>query len=212
MSPPSFGRKQTKTLLWLDVGVDIVIVATRNLCWLSVLLQMKRTILWKSKMNQEENFVLVNHFSSTCGITETSPAPRCFEICATGSVLRYAQQALDDINWTVGMMSLMTSLLWRRTRLLSRTEFPTVSTGLLVALVRSSSFGLNQAVLEGSTIFYYIAESRSVFIRKTSDINDFCSPERNREFKLKYFKKLSDNNNIICLLEVQVKDEFHQAI
>ena len=44
-SPPSFGRKQKKTHLWLDVGVDIVPVATRNLCWSSVLLQMKRTIL-----------------------------------------------------------------------------------------------------------------------------------------------------------------------
>ena len=53
-------------------------------------------------MNQEENFVLENHFSSTCGSTETSRARRCFAICATGSVFRYVQQATDDINWTIG--------------------------------------------------------------------------------------------------------------
>ena len=31
-SPPSLGRKQKKTLLWLDVGMDNVLGATRNLC------------------------------------------------------------------------------------------------------------------------------------------------------------------------------------
>ena len=36
--------------------------------------------------------------------------------------------------------------------------------------------------------------------------------QRNREFKLKYLKRLVDNNNIVCLQEVHGKDEFLQAI
>ena len=34
----------------------------------------------------------------------------------------------------------------------------------------------------------------------------------NEEFKLKYFGKLIENNNVICLQEVHGKDEFLQAI
>ena len=40
-SPPLLGRKHKKTLLWLDVGMANVPGATRNLCYLSVLLLMK---------------------------------------------------------------------------------------------------------------------------------------------------------------------------
>ena len=42
---------------------------------------------------------------------------------------------------------------------------------------------------------------------------DLFSPDqRHRDFKLKYLKKLLDNNNVICLQEVHGKDEFLQAI
>ena len=43
-------------------------------------------------------------------------------------------------------------------------------------------------------------------------VGSFFSRQRNREFKLKYLKKLLDNNNMICLHEVHGKDEFLQAI
>ena len=38
------------------------------------------------------------------------------------------------------------------------------------------------------------------------------SKQKNREFKLKYLKKLFINNNIVCLQEVHGKDEYLQAI
>ena len=38
------------------------------------------------------------------------------------------------------------------------------------------------------------------------------SSQKNKELKLKYFRKLLDNNNILCLQEVHGKDEFLQAI
>ena len=44
---------------------------------------------------------------------------------------------------------------------------------------------------------------------------DVFSPDRrteSSEFKLKYLKKLSDSNNIICLQEVHGKDEYLQPI
>ena len=43
-------------------------------------------------------------------------------------------------------------------------------------------------------------------------VGSVFSRQRNREFKLKYLKKLLDNNNIICLPEVHGKDEYLQAI
>ena len=36
--------------------------------------------------------------------------------------------------------------------------------------------------------------------------------QKKREFKLKYFKRLFDANNILCLQEVHGKDEHLQAI
>ena len=43
-------------------------------------------------------------------------------------------------------------------------------------------------------------------------VGSVFSRHRKRVFKLKYLKKLLDNNNIICLQEVHGKDEFLQAI
>ena len=40
----------------------------------------------------------------------------------------------------------------------------------------------------------------------------FFSKQKNREFKLKFLKKLFDNNNILCLQEVHGKDEYLQAV
>ena len=42
-------------------------------------------------------------------------------------------------------------------------------------------------------------------------VGSVFSSQKNRELKLKYFRKLLDNNNIICLQEVHGKDEFLQA-
>ena len=89
----------------------------------------------------------------------------CFAICATGDWWYQLDNWLEWVWWLPCFEDALGSWSWRNSL-----RFPE---GLLVALVRSSSFGLNQAVLEGSTIFYYIAESRTVFIWKTSDTNDF---------------------------------------
>ena len=43
-------------------------------------------------------------------------------------------------------------------------------------------------------------------------VESVFSSQKNRELKLKYFRKLFDNNNILCLQEVHGKDEYLQAI
>ena len=43
-------------------------------------------------------------------------------------------------------------------------------------------------------------------------IGSVFSKQKNRECKLKYLKKLFDNNNILCLQEVHGRDEYLQAI
>ena len=43
-------------------------------------------------------------------------------------------------------------------------------------------------------------------------VGSVFSKQKNREFKLKYLKRLFDANNILCLQEVHGKDEYLQAI
>ena len=43
-------------------------------------------------------------------------------------------------------------------------------------------------------------------------VGSVFSKRKNREFKLKYLKRLFDANNILCLQEVHGKDEYLQAI
>ena len=51
--------------------------------------------------------------------------------------------------------------------------------------------------------------NQSILVQETQSV---FSKQNYREFKLKYLKKLFDNNNILCLHEVHGKDEYLQAI
>ena len=119
-----------KTLLWLDVGVDNVPVATRNLCWFSVLVTAaeghplenrrwirNKTLFWRTiyqarvegpKHHQHEDVLRFVQQAPFCGLCNR------LLMISIGQLIR---------------MSLMTSLLCWRTRLLVLTEFPSVSRG-----------------------------------------------------------------------------------
>ena len=91
-------------------------------------------------------------------------------------ISRIVQQAPDDINLTVDNAEFDDLLaLKKETQLLTLTEFITVSTVVLLALVRSFLFHAYQAVFVGSTIPDRFAESKTVFIPKTSDTDDLGS-------------------------------------
>ena len=83
-----------KTLLRPDAEVDNVFGATRNLCYLSVLSQMKRAIPWKMRMNLEEDFVSIGEPFSR----HASQGPRHHQY---EDILRFVQKAPDDIRWTI---------------------------------------------------------------------------------------------------------------
>ena len=139
----SLGRRLKKTLLWPDAEVDNVPGAKRNLCYLSVLSRMKRAIPWKIKMNQEEDFVSIRepfskHARKARGITNTIIF--C-DVC---------NKLLMTLVGLLIRLSLMTSLHFEKTRLLALTEFPTVSTGVLVVWVRSSSLMLTKLFWKGA--------------------------------------------------------------
>ena len=96
---------------------------------------MKRAFPWKIRMNLEENFEIIGepfsrHARKARAITNTKIFCDMFNkllMTSVGLLIR---------------LSLMTSLLQRKTRLLALTKFPTVPAGLLVAWVRSSSLML----------------------------------------------------------------------
>ena len=89
MSKTSLGRRQN-TLLKPDADADNVPGVTRNLCYLSVLSQMMWAIPWKMRMNLEEDFAI---FGEAFSRHERKASMKFF--------LRYVQQALDDISWTI---------------------------------------------------------------------------------------------------------------
>ena len=80
-----------KTLLQPDAEVDNVFGVTRNMCYLSVLSQMKRATPWKMKMNLEEDFVSIGepfsrHARKARGITSTRTSYDLFKKLLTISV------------------------------------------------------------------------------------------------------------------------------
>ena len=77
---------------------------TRKPCYLSVLSLTKRTIPWKTKMNQEEDYVSVGEPFFQARVE----GPRHHQ---HEGILRYVQQALEDIRWTIDKTECDDSLL-----------------------------------------------------------------------------------------------------
>ena len=138
--------------------VDNVPGATRNLCCLSVLLQMNRAIPWRMKINLEEDFVIIGEPFS-----------------------RHARKARGITN-TKTFCDLSNMLLMTSVGLLIKLNLMTSAPGLdgipygvyrcAGGLGSNFLFHAYKAVLEGSAIPDCFAESRTVFIPKTSDIGD----------------------------------------
>ena len=84
-------------------------------------------------------------------------------------ILRFVQQAPDDIIWTIDQAEFDDLLALKKDSAPGLTVFPTVATGVLVG--SKFLFRAYQAVLEG-TIPDRFAESWTVFIPKTSDTDD----------------------------------------
>ena len=137
---------------------------TKNLCFVFVLLQMKRNIHWNMLMSLEENFgLLLSHFPGTRRRRETSPT--CF--------FRYVHRALDDINWTVDKTEFDDLLALKKDSAPGPVGITYGAYSCAGGLGSKFLFYAYKALLEGSGIFDCFAESRTVFIPKTFDIDDF---------------------------------------
>ena len=158
-SPASLERKQKKTLLWLDVGMANVLGVTRN------------PVLTLSAVTDEENNPLEKEDES--GRRLVSTGETIFQARQEGprhyqheEILRFVQQAPDDINWTVDQVEFDDLLALKEESAPGLDGNPY---GVYRCAGGLGSKFLFRAVLEGSSIPDCFAESRTVFIPNTSD-------------------------------------------
>ena len=116
-------------------------------------------------MNLEEDFVIIGepfsrHARKARGITNTK------------DILRYVQQAPNDINWTFDQAEFDDHLALKKNSAPGPDGIPYGVSRCAGGLGSKLLFSAHKAVLEGSTIPDCFAESRTVFIPKTSDIHD----------------------------------------
>ena len=117
------------------------------------------------RMNLEEDFVIIGepfsrHARKARGITNTK------------DILRYVQQAPNDINWTFDQAEFDDHLALKKNSAPGPDGIPYGVSRCAGGLGSKLLFSAHKAVLEGSTIPDCFAESRTVFIPKTSDIHD----------------------------------------
>ena len=123
------------------------------------------------------------HYSSTCGRPETSPRHRLHE-----EILRHVQQAPDDIRWTFDRTEFDELIALEKDSALGPDGIPYGACKCAGRLGFQFLFNAYKYLLEGGTVPEHFAESRTVFIFKTSDIDDngriFRSPDALRPLTL----------------------------
>ena len=129
---------------------------TRILCYLSVLSQMKQAIPGKTKMNQEEDFVSVGEPFSK----HAWKAPRHHQ---HENILRYVQQALNDIRWTIDQAEFDDLLAFKKDSALGPDAIPHVAYRCAAGLGSKFLFNAYRAFLGGAVPDCF-TENRSAFI------------------------------------------------
>ena len=121
---------------------------------------VKRAIHWKTKMNQVEGFVNIGEpFSKHVSKAEASP------------VSRFVQKAPDDIRWTINRTDFNELIAVKKDSAPGLDGIPYGAYRCAGSLGSQFLFNAYRS-LEGGTVPEHIAESRTVFIPKTSDIDD----------------------------------------
>ena len=181
-SQPTLRRKQKKTLLWLDAECGQR--AWRN----------KKPVLTLSAVTDEEGHPLENeddfgrrlceYWRTIFQARQEGPGHQQHE-----DILRYVQQAPDDINWTIDQAEFDDLLVVKK-----KNSAPGPD-GIPYGVYRCAGglgskvlYRAYQAVLEGSTIPDCFAESTTVFIPETSNTDDLGrivrSPDALRQLTL----------------------------
>ena len=126
---------------------------------------MKRATPWRMKMNLVEDFVSI-------GEPFSKLARKVRDITNMMIFLRYVQQAPDDISWIIDQAEFDDLLALKKDSAPGPDGIPYGVYRCAGGLGSKFLFRSYQAVLEGSTIPDCFAESRTVFIPKTSDTDD----------------------------------------
>ena len=153
-----------KTLLQPDAEVDNVFGVTRNLCYLSLLSQMKRAIPWKMKMNLEED---CEYWRTIFQAREEGPRHHQYE-----DILRFVQKAPDDFRWTIDRTEFDELIAMKKDSAPDPDGIPYGAYRCAGGLGSQFPFNAYQSLLEGGTVPEHFAESRTVLIPKTCDIDD----------------------------------------
>ena len=150
---------------WLDAEVDNVPGVTRNLC------------LSLSAVTDEEGHPLDNEDESGRRLCENwrtifqarveGPRHHQFE-----DILRFVQKAPDDIRWTIDKTEFDELIAMKKDSAPGPDGIPYGAYRCAGGPGSQFLFNAYRSLLEGGTVPEHFAESRTVFIPKTSDIDD----------------------------------------
>ena len=168
------GHRLRKTLLWHGVGLDFEHGAPRNLCVVFTLLLMKTVIFWKTKRNQAEGYVII-------GVRFSKHAPKVRGITNMKISFDMFRKLLTISAGLSTKMSLTNSWPQSKNLLLALMGFRTVFTYVREWLGSRILFCAYKHLLEDGTTPAHFVGSRTVFIPKSSDIDDNGRIVRSRE-------------------------------
>ena len=150
---------------WQSAGLDFEHGAPRGPCFAFTLLLMKTVILWNTKMNQVEGYVILR-------VRLSKPAPKVQGITNTKICCDMFKKFLTTQAGLSTKMNLTSSWLPMRNPLQVLMEFRTAFTFVREVLGSRFLFCACKHVLEGGTIPELFAKSRTVFIPKSPDVDN----------------------------------------
>ena len=126
---------------------------------------MKTVTPRKTKMNQGEGYVSIGDPFFQARVE--GPRHHQYE-----HILRYVQKAPDDIHWTIDQTEFDELIATKKDSALGPDGIPYGAYGCAGGLGSQFLFNAYKFLLEGGTVPEHFAESGTVFIPKTSDIDD----------------------------------------
>ena len=146
---------------WPNADLDSVLGVSKNPCFVSTLSLIMTFILWKTKMNHAEGW------GSTFQAGVEGPRHHQFE-----NLLQHVQKAPDDIRWVIDRTEFDELIVMKKDSAPGPDGICMALVGVQGGLGSQFFFNAYKYLLEGGTVPEDFAESRTVFIPKTSDIDD----------------------------------------
>ena len=150
---------------WPNADLFSVLGVSKNLCVVSTLSLMMTVIPWKTKMNQGEGYV--NTGGSIFQARVEGPRHHQFE-----NLVQYVQKVPDDIRRVIDWTEFDELIAMKKDSAPRPDGIPHGAHRCAGGLGSQFRFNAYKYLLEGGTVPEHFAESRTVFIPKTSGIDD----------------------------------------